>query len=132
MSLRVSSKVSLTISNDNSASPTDLIFQSGDKTTVDSITYAEGAGKTISVAPSISNHQIDLEGVTSCASLMIWTEGTNCAVTFVPTGAILSACSPLKMRVNEPFLVPSDLVGVYVTNADSSNSAKFHVGAAGN
>ena len=132
MSLRVELRGRLTVSNDNSSVPTDVVFQSGDKSLVDSSTYNEGTSKVLVLAPSATNQQVNLDAIASVAALFILSEGTQVSVKLVPTGADPSDCSPLKLLQNCPLVIGSDIAAVYLTNADSGSSAKVHLGAAGN
>ena len=132
MSLRVEAHSRLTISNDNSASPTDIVYGPGDKSFVDSSTYNEGTSKVLQLPPSTVNQAVNLDAIVSVAALQVLAEGTQVSVTLVPTGKTLGDCSALKLLPGFPLVIGSDIAAIYLSNADTLNAAKVHVGAAGN
>lgn len=129
--MRVELHQKLTISNDNSSSPSDLVHASGDQVFTDATTYPLGDGKTINVAASAADQQLNLDGVTSAAIIMIRSEGAAVSVKLVPTGGSLGATPALKLLQNVPLTLGSDIMAVYFSNADTLNAAKVHVGYAG-
>jgi hypothetical protein len=132
MSLRVELHGRVTISNDNSQSPTDIVFQSGDKSLIDSTSYGEGTSKVLSLSPSTVDQQVNLDAITSVAVLYLLAESASVSVKIVPTGKVLADVSALKLLQNCPLIVGSDIAAVYLSNSDSNSSAKVHLGAAGN
>src|SRR5689334_19781197 len=132
MALRVEAKAKLLISNDNSATPQDIAFNSGDKSKVDSSTYAEATSKVLKVGPSAVNEEVDLDNISSVAALFLMTDDTQVSVTLVPTGKVLADCSAIKLLPGYPMVLGSELIKVYVSSADSLGSATVKVGAAGN
>lgn len=132
MALRVEAKAKLLISNDNSANPQDIAFNSGDKSLIDAALYAEASSKVLKLAPSTVDEQVDLDNITSVASLFMMTDALLVSVTLVPTGKILSDCSAIKLIPNHPMVIGSDLAAIYVSNADAGASASVKIGAAGN
>lgn len=133
MPLRVEAKAKLLISNDNVATPQDIVFNSGDQSKIDAaVTFSEATSKALKVAPSTVNEEVDLDNIASVACLFMLTDGTDVSVTLVPTGKTLGDCSAIKLRAGYPMVLGSDLAKVYVSNADAANSAVIKIGAAGN
>lgn len=132
MALRVEAKAKLLISNDNVATPQDIAFNSGDKSLVDSATYSEASSKVLKLAPSTVDEQVDLDNITSVASVFLMTDDAEVSVTLVPTGAVLADCTAIKLTAGHPMLVGSDLAAIYLSNADDEASASVKIGAAGN
>ena len=132
MALRVETKAKLLISNDNVATPQDIAFNSGDKTKVDSATFNEATSKVLNVAPSAVNEQVDLDNISSVAALFMMTDSSDISVTLVPTGAVLADCTAIKLLPGYPMVIGSELIAIYVSNANALNSAYVKVGAAGN
>lgn len=132
MSLRVEAHSRLTISNDNSPSPTDIVYGPGDKSFVDSTTYNEGSSKVLQLPPATVNQQVNLDAIASVAALQVMAETATVSVTLVPTGKTLGDCSALKLLPNFPLIIGSDIAAVYLSNSDTLNASKVHVGAAGN
>src|SRR4051812_32918287 len=112
MSLRIELHGRLTVSNDNSPSPSDVVFQSGDKSLVDTSTYGEGTSKVLNLAPSAANQQVNLDAIASVAALFVLAEGSTVSVTLVPTGKVLGDCSALKLLANCPLIIGSDIAAV--------------------
>ncbi len=130
--LRVYIKNKVTISNDNSGNPQDIVHGTGDKEFVDTATYNEGTSKSLKVAPSTTDEQVDLDNITSVAILSILTDSADVSVKIVPTGSVLADVVAMKLLPNVPFTMGSDIAEIYVSNASATDSAKVKIGAAGN
>jgi hypothetical protein len=132
MSVRVEAHGKLLISNDNTSSPVDIVFASGDKSLIDATTYNEATSKVLPLAPNAVNVQVNLDAIVSVAMLFVITSSALVSVTLVPTGKVLANCSALKLIPNMPLVIGSDIAAVYLSNADTGNTAQVKIGAAGN
>lgn len=133
MALRVEVKAKLLISNDNSSNPTDIAFNSGDKSDVNTDDFAEATSKVLKLAPSAADEEVDLDNIASVRRIMILTDAEQVSVTLVPTGAVLADCTAIPLEANCPFVMGTlGLVKVYVSNGDGAASATVKIGAAGN
>lgn len=130
--MRTEVKAKLLISNDNSAQPQDIVFNSGDQSKVDSSVFNESSSKILGLDPSTVDEQVNLDNITSVAVLMMFTTAPAVSVTIVPTGAVKADCSPLKLAAGYPLVIGSDIAEIYVSNADTLASAKVRIGVAGN
>lgn len=132
MALRVEMKAKLLISNDNSATPQDIAFNSGDKTKIDSSAFAEASSKVYKLAANTTDEQVDLDNITTVGGLMVMTDDDDVSVTLVPTGKTLGDCSALPLLAGYPLVIGSSIIGIYLSNADLTDAKTVKIGAVGN
>ena len=130
--MRVDLKAKLVISNDNSSTPTDIVFNSGDQAKVDTSTFNEADSKLIDLPPATVEQQVNMDNIASAAVVMMYTSSDGIEVILVPTGKVKADCSALKLSAGYPLLIGSDIAAIYLSNTSIASSAKVRVGVAGN
>jgi hypothetical protein len=132
MALRTYMKTKLLISQDNSANPSQVAFNSGDVEYVDATLYNEESSKTLSIAPSTVDQQVSLDTIAVAAIVFAKTDATGVTIKLVPPDKVLADVSAMTLKAGMPLVVPCDTIEVYVSNPSTTDSAKVTVAAVGN
>lgn len=132
MALRVEATVKFIVSNDNVPNPKDIVIQALNKGNINFSSYNEATSKVLRVAVSVTDEQVDMDNILSAAFIYMLTDSDDVSVILVPTGKVKADCSAIKLLANFPLLVGSDIKEVYVSNANATDEAVIHFGAAGN
>lgn len=130
--LRTQVKCKLLISLDNAANPQRVTYNSGDVEKIDTTSYAESCSKYLKLVPSAADVQVDMGSLAKADVLMIVPRTEDVSVKIVCTGQVLADALPMPLKKDFPFMLASDVIEVYLSNASASDSAEVEIGAAGN
>lgn len=125
-------KAKLLISKDNNANPQRVSYNSGDVEKIDSITYSEDCSKYLKLAPSTVDQQVSLDTITTAEVLCLVPRTDGVSVKLVCAGQVLADALPMPLKKDYPLIIASSVIGVYLSNSSTADSAEIELGAAGN
>lgn len=138
MALRTYIKSKVLISQDNSSTPQQVAFSTGDVEYIDSTTFNLESSKSLSLAPSAADHQVDMDSIVTAGIVAIVVPPNTggpvpqVSVKLVPTGKVLANVSAYAIKPGIPMIIPCDIIEIYFSNGDALNSAKVIVASVGN